>query len=87
MEASTKFPPLKWAQRADQVIITIELPDSTDIKVDVDDVNQKLIFSAKVNGQAYALDLELFEPVVKDESKWNTKGRNTIISVSKKDKE
>ena len=31
--------------------------------------------------------MELFEPVVKAESKWNTKGRNTIISVSKKDKE
>ena len=31
--------------------------------------------------------MELYEQVVKDESKWNTKGRNIIISVSKSDKD
>ena len=31
--------------------------------------------------------MELFDKVVKDESKWNTKGRNVILNVSKKDKE
>ena len=29
----------------------------------------------------------MFEPIVKEESKWNIKGRNIFISVSKKDKE
>ena len=31
--------------------------------------------------------MEMFEPIVKSESKWNTKGRNVILNLSKKDKE
>ena len=31
--------------------------------------------------------MELFEPIVKEESKWNTKGRNVLLNISKKDKE
>ena len=87
MEASTKFPPLKWAQRADTVIVTIDVPDATDIVCDVDDAAQKMLFSCKKGGETYGIDLELFEPVVKAESKWNTKGRNVIMSIAKKDKE
>ena len=87
MEASTKFPPLKWAQNAESVIVTIDLPDATDIQTDVDEANQKMMFKAKVNDQTYAVDLELYEPIVKSESKWNTKGRNVIMVISKKDKE
>ena len=31
--------------------------------------------------------MELFEKVIKEESKWNTKGRNVILNISKADKE
>ena len=31
--------------------------------------------------------MEMFEPIIKAESKWNTKGRNVILNLSKKDKE
>ena len=31
--------------------------------------------------------MEMFEPIIKSESKWNTKGRNVILNLSKKDKE
>jgi hypothetical protein len=31
--------------------------------------------------------MEMFEKIVKEESKWNTKGRNVVINVSKEDKE
>ena len=31
--------------------------------------------------------MEMFEPIVKSESKWNTQGRNVILNLSKKDKE
>ena len=87
MDASTKFPPLKWAQTAEVVIVTVDVPDAEDIKTDIDEANQKMLFSCTANGQKYAIDMELFEPVVKEESKWNTKGRNVIFSISKKDKE
>ena len=91
MEAQAKFPPLKWAQRADTVFITIDVADCTEIKTDIDEASNKLIFSATTtkDGQTlkYACDLELFEPIVKAGSKWNTKGRNVIFCVEKKDKE
>ena len=29
----------------------------------------------------------MFDAIVKSESKWNTKGRNVILNISKKDKE
>ncbi len=46
-----------------------------------------MMFRAKANNENYAVDMELFGPIVKAESKWNTKGRNVIMSISKKDKE
>ena len=89
MEAAsdTKIPRLKWAQRADIVLITIELADTENVAIDISELKNTLMFSATANGQKYGFEMELFEQVVKDESKWNTKGRNIIISVSKSDKE
>ena len=31
--------------------------------------------------------MELYEPIVKEESKWNTKGRNVIMTIGKKNKD
>ena len=47
----------------------------------------KLTFSADVHGQAYGFDLDLFEAVKVDESKWNTKGRNIILNIVKEKQE
>jgi len=46
-----------------------------------------LKFSCTANGTKYLLELETFEPIVKEESAWNVKGRNVLINLSKKDKE
>ena len=32
------------------------------------------------------MDMEMFDTIVKEESKWNVKGRNIIINLAKKDK-
>jgi hypothetical protein len=32
------------------------------------------------------LDLEVYAAILKDESKWNTKGRSTLVCLAKKDK-
>ena len=45
-----------------------------------------LKFSCKANGKSYAMELETFEAIVKEESAWNVKGRNVLINLSKKDK-
>ena len=87
MEGAKKFPACKWAQRADCVLLTIELPDSENIKIDIIEEENRVIFNAVANGHEYELNLRLFEAIVKAESKWNTKGRNVIMNLSKKDKE
>jgi len=45
------------------------------------------MFSAMSNGQKYAFNMETFKPIVKDESKWNLKGRNVLLNISKKDED
>ena len=87
MEPESKFPKIKWAQRADFVLITVELADTENVVIDISELKNTLMFSATAGGQKYGFDMELFEQVVKDESKWNLKGRNVIINVSKLDKE
>ena len=87
MEPEAKFPKLKWAQRADFVLITVEQADTENVVIVISELKNTLMFSATANGQKYAFEFELYEQVVKDESKWNTKGRNIIISVSKSDKD
>lgn len=68
-------------------MLTIDLADSENVVCDVDEENSRILFSALANGQKYALNVKTFKPIVKDESKWNVKGRNVIMSISKRDKE
>ena len=44
-------------------------------------------FRGESHGTKYAFEMEFFAEIVKSESAWNTKGRNIIVSISKKDKE
>lgn len=46
-----------------------------------------LHISGEALGKKYDADIELFADVVVSESGWNTKGRNIIMNISKKDKE
>lgn len=86
MEAAPKFPPIKWAQNQERVLITVDVPDCENVEVDVLEEKQTLKFSCQASGQKFAMEMEVFEAIVKDESKWNVKGRNIIINLAKKDK-
>ena len=44
MEAAAKFPPLKWAQRADYVVVTLDVTDAKEVVCDVDEATSKLFF-------------------------------------------
>ena len=68
-------------------MMTIEVADCENIKIDLSEEDSKLTFSATSNGQKYGMVMELYDKIVKEESKWNTKGRNVILSISKADKE
>ena len=41
----------------------------------------------KAEKKNYKFEFELFAEVVKEDSRWNTKGRNIILVLIKKDKE
>ena len=82
-----KFPPLKWAQTEDSVLITIDLADCENIEVDVNEENSSIVFKAVSGGQKYGMNMQTFKPIVKDESKWNLKGRNVLLYIAKKEKD
>ena len=85
--AAAKFPPLKWAQNQERVLITIDLADTEDVEVSVVEDTQTLKFSCNVGTSKYVIDMAVFEPIVEKGSAWNVKGRNVIINLEKKDKD
>ena len=66
-------------------MITIEVPDHENVDVKVDEKTNKLSFKATANSVNYHFDMEVFEPISEEESAWNTKGRNVLISLKKKE--
>ena len=45
------------------------------------------MYSGKSHDVKYAFDMEFFAAIVKADSAWNTKGRNVIVTLSKKEQE
>ena len=86
MDSAAKFPPIKWAQNQERVLITVDVADTENVEVDVIEDKQTLKFSCLVGQQKFAMDMAVFEAIVKEESAWNVKGRNVIINLAKKDK-
>jgi prostaglandin-E synthase len=76
------FPNLKWAQRMDTVYLTIDILDAEKTEINLTDEG-KLSFSAESHGQKYGFDMELYKGVIKEESGWNTKGRNVSFRLAK----
>ena len=48
--------PVKWAQRADSIYLTISLPDVTEQNIELKEKTLK--FTGKSGGTQYSLDLE-----------------------------
>ena len=69
------------------MFITIDLPDAENVQVDVDEEANRLKFSGMSAGTKFALNVEMHKQIVKEESKWNLKGRNVFLNISKKDKD
>ena len=82
---TTQTPNIKWAERKDKIFLTIELNDVKDAKIDIVD-ERVLTFSGKVQDKTYELNIELFEEVVKADSKWTLDTRNIFLSIKKKTK-
>ncbi|XP_004495968.1 uncharacterized protein OsI_027940-like [Cicer arietinum] len=80
----SRHPEVKWAQRADKVYVTIQLPDSKNAKVDLTP-DGILTFSASAGAEnhLYELQLPLFDKVNVEESKINVGVRGIFCVVQK----
>ena len=48
MDSAAKFPPIKWAQNQERVLITVDVADTENVEVDVVEDKQTLKFSCLV---------------------------------------
>ncbi|MED6110541.1 hypothetical protein PIB30_043963 [Stylosanthes scabra] len=80
----SRHPPVKWAQRSDEVYITIELPDAQDVKLKLEPEG-KFYFSATAGAEKvpYEIDIDLFDKVDVDNSKVSVGSRNIFYLVVK----
>ncbi|XP_076920683.1 co-chaperone protein p23-1-like [Bidens hawaiensis] len=81
----SRHPTLKWAQRADVLFITIDLPDAKDVKLKLEPEG-KFYFSstAGADNLPYEIDIELHDKVNVNESKASV-GSRTIVYLIKKE--
>ncbi|GFP79010.1 uncharacterized protein osi_027940, partial [Phtheirospermum japonicum] len=80
----SRHPPVKWAQRSDELCITVELPDAKNVKLNLDPEG-KFYFSATsgVDNTPYEIDIDLFDKVDVNESESSVTSRNICYLVKK----
>ncbi|XP_028782416.1 co-chaperone protein p23-1-like isoform X2 [Neltuma alba] len=83
---SSRHPIVKWAQRSDKVYVTVDLPDAKDVKLKLEP-DGRFNFSAHKDEIPYEVDLDLFDKVNVEESKYNIGVRNIVYVIKKAEKE
>ena len=79
----TQFPILKWAQRKDRLYLTIMVVHTKKPTIDIID-GKKLKYSGTDGQKNYGFEIELFDEVIKEESKYNLDSRNFFLNIKKK---
>ncbi|KAK7391191.1 hypothetical protein VNO78_19603 [Psophocarpus tetragonolobus] len=80
----SRHPPVKWAQRSDEIYITVELPDAQDVKL-ILEPEGKFYFSATCGAEKipYEVNFDLFDKVDVQNSKASVGSRNIFYVVRK----
>ena len=83
MSNEVRQPSIMWAQRADKVFITILLTDYTKEVINIEETEQKLLFTCHGKTEAgkdcsYKLDLKLFGEIQMANSAWHC-GRQIVL--------
>ena len=68
-DTKTQFPIIKWAQRKDRLFITISVVHSKKPIVDLTD-GKKIKYQGTDGTNNYAFEFELYDEIVKEESKY-----------------
>ncbi|KAJ6405525.1 hypothetical protein OIU84_013480 [Salix udensis] len=80
----SRHPSVKWAQRSDNLFITVQLPDAQDVKLKLEPEG-KFFFSATsgVDKIPYEIELELFDKIIVEDSKTSIGSRSIHYIVKK----
>ncbi|KAK7268232.1 hypothetical protein RIF29_20927 [Crotalaria pallida] len=83
-EVESRHPSVKWAQRSDELYITVELPDAQDVKVKLEPEG-KFYFTATAGEEKipYEVNIDLFDKVDVNNSKACVGSRNIFYLVKK----
>jgi len=82
-ETKTQFPMIKWAQRKDRLFVTINVVHSKKPIVDLTD-GKRIKYQGTDGTVNYAFDMELYDEISKDESKYTLESRNIFLNLKKK---
>ena len=78
-----QFPIIKWAQRKDRLFITINVVHSKKPILDLTD-GKKLKYQGTDGTINYAFELEFYEEILKEGSKYTLDARNVFLNLQKK---
>ena len=82
MTTKTQFPILKWAQRKDKLFITINVVHSKKPTIEIE--GKKMKYQGTDGNINYAFDIELYDEIDKDNSKYTLDARNIFLKLKKK---
>ena len=82
MSAKTQFPILKWAQRKDKLFITINVVHSKKPTIDIE--GKKMKYQGTDGNINYSFDIELYDEIDKENSKYTLDARNIFLKLKKK---
>ena len=82
MASKTQFPILKWAQRKDKLFITINVVHSKKPVVEIE--GKKMKYQGTDGNINYAFDIELYDEIDKENSKYTLDARNIFLKLKKK---
>ena len=80
--STTQFPSLKWAQRKDKLYITIHVVHSQKPTIDIK--CKKMKYSGTDGTKNYSFEIELFDEIDKENSKYTLDTRNIFLNLKKK---
>jgi prostaglandin-E synthase len=81
--ASPLHPEIKWAQRKDRLLLTVDLHDASDVKVSFENADT-LRFRGISDGTTYESDLHFYDAIDADASTYKILPRAIQINVMKK---
>jgi len=82
MSAKTQFPILKWAQRKDKLYVTINVVHSKKPTIEIE--GKKFKYQGTDGHINYEFNIELFDEIDKENSKYTLDSRNIFLVLKKK---